>query len=438
MTTTEPHPTRRSTGRILTRWLLSFAGFPLGGLAALLLIGPVDSLASAIVGGLVTGAVLGLVQAWALRADRQSTATWAAATALGLAVGLAVGASLGGFATGLDDLLRQGAVSGAAVGLAQAVTLWPRFGPIVLAWPGWLTLTWMAGWSVSTAIGVDTDQQFTVFGSSGAVTVALLTSILPLLLSSPQVRTTTGSPSRPTRTTARLAAAGLALASALAIAGFTVLGTVFAYPQILHQPTGEILAQFRQHQLAVTSWFGVLMLSAALMAPVGVWLGRLAGGVLGQAITWFGIAAAVVQVAGLQRWLTLVPAISRDALDPGRSAAAEQRFELAHTILGRVIGETLGYAATATFTVLVVLGLRRTVLPRWLSLLGYASAALIATGVAVPLVAAASLTNFAGYVLWCGWLLAVAAVLAGGWRVRSHGSAEPAPTGRGRYARSGR
>jgi hypothetical protein len=41
--------------------------------------------------------------------------------------------------------------------------------------------------------------------------------------------------------TARLAGVSLALASLLAIAGFTVLGSVFQYPQILEEPTSEIL-----------------------------------------------------------------------------------------------------------------------------------------------------------------------------------------------------
>jgi hypothetical protein len=51
-----------------------------------------------------------------------------------------------------------------------------------------------------------------------------------------------------------------------------------------------------------------------------------------------------------------------------------------------------------------------------MTVLGYASAALIATGVVIPLgLAAASLTNFAGYVVWCVWLLALSVAL---WRVR--------------------
>ena len=214
------------------------------------------------------------------------------------------------------------------------------------------------------------------------------------------------------QTYARRAAAALALAAILAIAGFTALGSVFGYPQILEEPTGDILALFRAHQGAVMSWFGVLVLSAALMAPAGIWLGRLVGGSLGRWIAGVGIAAATVQVVGLQRWFTLVPGISQDALDPAQRAAAEARFELWHTVLGKAIGETLGYALTATFTVLVVVALRRSILPRWLALIGYAAAALIATGVVIPLIEAASLTNFAGYVLWCIWLLAVAVVLA--------------------------
>ena len=45
-----------STRRTIARWMVSFAGFPLGGFAAFLLIGPVDSLGRALVGGLLTGA----------------------------------------------------------------------------------------------------------------------------------------------------------------------------------------------------------------------------------------------------------------------------------------------------------------------------------------------------------------------------------------------
>jgi hypothetical protein len=221
------------------------------------------------------------------------------------------------------------------------------------------------------------------------------------------------------QTTARLAATTLITASALAIAGFTALGSVFEYPQILEEPTSDILALYREHQGAVVGWFLVLVISAAMLAPAGLLLGRLTGGTLGRWIAATGVAAATVQVIGLQRWVTLVPGISDDALDPARRAAAEDRFEFLHTLLGKVVGETIGYALTAAFTVLVVIALSRTILPVWLAWTGYASAALIATGIVIPVLGAASLTNFAGYVLWCLWLLGVGFLLA---RVRDPNS----------------
>ena len=171
-----------STRRAVIRWTISFLGFPLGGLAAWLLTGPVTDTTSAVAGGLLTGAVLGAAQAWALSARRRAIITWVSATAVGMAVGLAAGASLVGFSTGLPDLALQGAVCGAAVGLAQAVVLWRRTGPLALAWPGYLAAAWALGWTVTTSAGIGVEEQFTVFGASGALVVALLTAVLPLVL----------------------------------------------------------------------------------------------------------------------------------------------------------------------------------------------------------------------------------------------------------------
>jgi hypothetical protein len=99
--------------------------------------------------------------------------------------------------------------------------------------------------------------------------------------------------------------------------------------------------------------------------------------------------------------------LSDDALVPARTQDAYHRFQLLHTWLGTVIGETIGYALTAVFTVLVVRAVTRASAPRWMAYLGYAAAALIATGVVVPLgLDIARLTNFAGYVGWCAWLVA--------------------------------
>ena len=181
--TTTPAPVHTTTWpRIAGRWLVSFLGFPIGGYASYLLIGPVDSLIPSLLGGLLTGAVLGALQAWAFGRSRPSTVRWIIATALGLMVGLGVGAAVVSYQTTLSALLVQGAVTGFVVGAAQAVVLAPRLGRAAMAWPAALTVIWAVGWAVTYAFGIQVDEQFTVFGSSGAVVVTALTAALPLIL----------------------------------------------------------------------------------------------------------------------------------------------------------------------------------------------------------------------------------------------------------------
>ena len=209
-------------------------------------------------------------------------------------------------------------------------------------------------------------------------------------------------------TTRRTAAAAMLVAAGCAVVGFSGLGATFDYPAILDEPTAAILAAYRDHQAAVTAWFAVLVVGAALLAPIAILLGRLAGTRRrGRTIAALGVAAAAVQVIGLSRWLVLVPRFSDDALDPARRADALRHFELAHKWLGHAVGETLGYALTAAFTILAMRALTST--PHWIRVLGFVAAGLVATGVVVPVgVDVAALTNFVGYLLWTGWIVALA------------------------------
>ena len=149
-----------------------------------------------------------------------------------------------------------------------------------------------------------------------------------------------------------------------------MLGSVFEYPQILEEPTSDILALFREHQGAVMGWFLVLVVSAALMAPAGICSAASPAAPSAGGSPASASPRRPSRSIGLQRWVTLVPGISDDALDPARRAAPRTASSCWHTLLGKVIGETIGYALTATFTVLVVIALRRTVLPGWLALVG--------------------------------------------------------------------
>ena len=218
-----------------------------------------------------------------------------------------------------------------------------------------------------------------------------------------------------TRTTQRLAAAGMAGAAGLAIAGFTALGSIFDYPKILEEPTAEILTHFRENQGAISAWFLVLAISAGLLAPVGHPARsprrREAGPGGSPASAW---PRPPSKSSGCPAGCSSSRASATTPLVPSRKADAHHAFELLHTWLGKALGETVGYALTATFTVLVVIGITRAIAPRWMAYLGYISAGLIATGVFIPLgLSFLSITNFIGYVAWCLWLIAMAIAL---WR----------------------
>src|SRR5688572_8446932 len=81
------------------RWLPTFLGFIAGGALAIAVVDRVDSLGTALVGGVLAGAVIGAGQWLVLRGRLPHAAWWIAATAAGQALGLAAGAALVGYGT---------------------------------------------------------------------------------------------------------------------------------------------------------------------------------------------------------------------------------------------------------------------------------------------------------------------------------------------------
>ena len=104
----------------------------------------------------------------------------------------------------------------------------------------------------------------------------------------------------------KLTALALITAAILTNAGFTALGSIFNYPDVLKEPTTEILDRFRENQTSVSAWFTVLALSAALFAPIAIGVGKLRDNRWMKLAVPVGIAAAVVQAIGLLRWPLLV------------------------------------------------------------------------------------------------------------------------------------
>jgi hypothetical protein len=171
-----------STARRMWLWPVAIlVGFPIGGYVADLVVDGVDSVGAALAGGLITGAIIGAAEWFALR--RWVSWLWIPATCVGMAVGLAAGAALVDYGTGLGDVVVLGAVTGVGVGVAQALVLLQRRVPGAFWWAVANPPAWALGWLVTSyVITTNVDEQFPNFGASGAIVFGLLTWLVLAVL----------------------------------------------------------------------------------------------------------------------------------------------------------------------------------------------------------------------------------------------------------------
>jgi Domain of unknown function (DUF4386) len=204
--------------------------------------------------------------------------------------------------------------------------------------------------------------------------------------------------------------------------GFTLLAVRFDYPDILREPTHEVLRRFREGGSDLVLIWWAFALSAVLFAPLVVLLaGELADSdrTLVALSVLFGVLASVVQFLGLIRWPFLVPYLARVADDaqPGsaREEAVDIVFQAFNRYLGVAVGEYLGYSFTGIWSILTGVALIQSdVLSAWLG----------AVGVIIGPLFLASSFEFIGpfepsgwrlagrltpiaYILWSIWLIAV-------------------------------
>ncbi len=202
---------------------------------------------------------------------------------------------------------------------------------------------------------------------------------------------------------------------------FTLLQMQFEYPDILRQPTADILTKFQAGGSALVSVWYVLTMTALLFVPLSLLLRELLATqenriLLGVA-TAFGVLAGVVQTLGFLRWPFLVPRLAAayfapDANEAQRAAVAVV-FDSFHTYIGMGVGEHLGYLCTGVWTFLIAALMLRSV--RFGRILG-AIGMLLALGVTAGLLEPAGL-EFAGtinaisYLAWAVWLIVVGVVI---------------------------
>ena len=167
---------RRFNVKAWLLWTAGFVAFIIGGSLAIGVVGRVDDVGSALLGGLIAGAVIGAGQ-WLVARRLLDPRTWIPATAVAMSIGLAIGAWVVGYGTSLGELALMGAITGIPLGAAQAWLLRDRLAN-AWVWAAAVPLLWALGWTVTTAGGIDVDQQFAVFGAYGAITFMALSGVL--------------------------------------------------------------------------------------------------------------------------------------------------------------------------------------------------------------------------------------------------------------------
>jgi hypothetical protein len=159
-------------------WIVAIlVGLPIAGYIADLVVNGVDSVGTALAGGLIVGAIIGAAEWFVLR--QRVWWLWIPATIAGMAVGLVAGAALVDYGVGRGDLALMGAVTGLAVGTMQALVLARDRIPGAVWWAVANPPAWALGWIVSSyVISSNIDERFPIFGASGALVFGFLTWLL--------------------------------------------------------------------------------------------------------------------------------------------------------------------------------------------------------------------------------------------------------------------
>jgi len=174
-------PTQRDwkgTARRMWLWPVAILlSFPIGGYIADVVIDGVDSVGTAVLGGLVAGAVIGTAEWFVLR--KLVSWLWIPATAAGMAVGLAAGSALLDYGIARGDVVLMGALTGLGVGALQALVLARHGIPGAFWWAVANPPLWALCWLVTSyVLTANVKEQFVNFGGSGALVFGLLTWLL--------------------------------------------------------------------------------------------------------------------------------------------------------------------------------------------------------------------------------------------------------------------
>jgi hypothetical protein len=168
---------------LLLRWTPTFLAFPIGGLLAKLIFGSASSVARSVGGGLIVGLVVGLIQYLSLKKYGIST-SWVVATAVAATVAALINSYAFSFKFDSASLAGSGLIAGLLIGISQSLSQ-TRDLKFISIWTISSAIAWSLAWFITSKVIVDSDAQYHVFGSSGALVTTLglglvLKYILPI------------------------------------------------------------------------------------------------------------------------------------------------------------------------------------------------------------------------------------------------------------------
>lgn len=206
---------------------------------------------------------------------------------------------------------------------------------------------------------------------------------------------------------------------------FTLLMINFDYPDILRQPTAEILTRFQAggdsliYTWLTFAWVGLPLLLGAIM------LKRILeneNSPFLETATSLGVVGFIVQVIGLLRWVFVVPALAQlftdPTTDPATQASISTVFIAVHQYGGVVLGEHIGQLLTIVWMSMVSgIIYKSKMFSKWVAWFGWFASAvyllaqteLLAT--AIPDFPVIDWAGLYGSLLWLAWMLVLGVYL---------------------------
>ena len=206
---------------------------------------------------------------------------------------------------------------------------------------------------------------------------------------------------------------------------FTLLMVNFDYPDMLRQPTAEILTRFQAsgdsliYTWLAFAWVGLPLLLGAVM------LKRILENEKSpflETATTLGVIGFIVQLIGLLRWVFVVPVLARLFTDPTTDSATQASvsavFIAVHQYGGVVLGEHIGQLLSIVWMSMISgIIYKSKMFSKWVAWLGWFASAvyllaqteLLAT--AIPNFPVIDWAGLYGSLLWLVWMLVLGVYL---------------------------